>query len=135
MKKRNIMKTLFAGTMTLGMALSVSPAFASETQEGTPTDPAELWLVKELNVAPGITKEEQSFTFDFEQTHFNDSTEDLNTHLATNLDQELTVSSTNKISSVNVLAKAQFPSAGKYTFTVTEDEQNDLTDDGYGLTV
>lgn len=135
MKKRNIMKTLFAGTMTLGMALSISPAFAAETQAGTPTDPAELWLVKELNIAPGITKGEQSFTFDFEQTLFNDSTENLNTHLASNLDQELTVSSTNKISSVNVLANATFPSAGKYTFTVTEDEQNDLTDDGYGLTV
>ena len=134
MKKRNIKKTLFAGTMALGMALSVSPAFAKEVQEGTEAKPAELWLAKELNVAEGVTYDSKEFNFDFTLTHFNDVAKIDNT-LNTLLDTTLTVSSGDKVDSKNVLTNKTFTAAGKYTFSVIENAENDLDDKGYGLTV
>lgn len=137
MKKRNIMKTLFAGTMTLGMALSISPALAISDEEiykGDENHPAELWLAKELNVAEGVTYDSKEFNFDFTLTHFNDVTK-VDNKLNDLLDTTLTVSSDEKKDSKNVLYNKTFDAAGKYTFDVIEDEQNDLDDKGYGLTV
>lgn len=133
MKKRNIMKTLFAGTMTLGMALSISPAFAQDVQTGTESNPAELWLAKELNIADGVSWDGQSFTFDFNQTGFNGAIP--TTNYTVNLDTTLTVSSSDTVDSKNVLAGKSFPAAGMYTYTVTETGDDDLDEDGYGLTL
>lgn len=137
MKKRNIMKTLFAGTMTLGMALSITPALAitdEEIYKGDENHPAELWLAKELNVAEGVTYSSKEFNFDFTLTHFNGVEKKDNT-LDTLLDTTLTVSSSDKIDSKNVLAGKTFAAAGKYTFNVIENAKNELDDKGYGLTV
>ena len=133
MKKKNIMKTLFAGTMTLGMALSATPVFAQEVQQGFENAPAELWLAKELDIADGVEWSGQTFSFDFEQTAFNGSASIEG--YTVNLDTTLTVSSSDKIDSKNVLAGKQFPAAGVYTYTVTETGNDNLDDDGYGLTL
>ena len=133
MKKRNIMKTLFAGTMTLGMALSISPAFAKVEQEGTENSPAELWLAKELNIADGVTLGGTDFKFIFTQTGYNN--EAPSTSYQVPINSTLTVSSEDKTDSENVLENVEFPAAGIYTYTVTEDGSDDLNEDGYGLTL
>ena len=135
MKKRNIMKTLFAGTMTLGMALSISPAFAVDDNiaYGTPDDPVQLWLTKKLDIANGVTFNEQNFNFDFKFISFSGG-EPSQTDLDTMLDTTLAVSSNNseKMKSKNVLDGVTFDAAGKYTFEVDETNEDNLAD-GFGL--
>ena len=131
MKKRNIMKTLFAGTMTLGMALSVSPAFAKEVQEGTENNPAELWLAKELNIADGVTLGDTDFKFIFTQTGYNNGAPSTNYQVPIN--PTLTVSSNDKTDSKNVLENVKFPAAGVYTYTVSEDQTGDKGAEEYGM--
>lgn len=135
MKKRNIMKTLFAGTMTLGMALSISPAFAVDDNiaYGTPDDPAQLWLTKKLDIANGVTFNEQNFNFDFKFISFSGG-DPSQTDLDTMLDTTLAVSSNNseKKKSKNVLDGVTFDAAGKYTFEVDETNEDNLAD-GFGL--
>lgn len=133
MNKRKLMSSLFAGAMTLGMILSVSPVFAEEVQNGTEAQPAELWLAKELKVADGITYEAKEFNFDFTLDDFSGGAvrqDDIDTLL----DTTLAVSSTNKVNSVNVLEGKTFDAAGVYTFIVVEEEIDDM-DNGYGLNV
>lgn len=137
MNKRKLMSSLFASAMTLGMTLSVNPVFADEVQNGTEAHPAELWLAKELNIADGVTYNTDNskvFKFDFTLTEFSGGTP-TQSGLNDLLDTTLTVSSSDPVDSKNVLAGKKFNAAGVYTFTVEENEKNNLDQDGYGLTV
>lgn len=140
MKKRNIMKTLFAGTMTLGMALSVSPAFATgDYPEWNEDDTPNVVITKNLNVAAdAITFADMTFTFHFNLTDDTVAAEldnDLKSFTATatikdnDTDTGVITSTTE-----NVLNDKIFPAAGVYTYKVTEDQTGDKGDGAYGLT-
>lgn len=136
MKKRNIMKTLFAGTMTLGMALSISPAFAVGDNNviiGTEQNPAKAYIVKELNIEKGITYED-TFEFDFNlikegSTTVNDDTKDKKISITIDSDD-----SDHRVAK-NIFDQdgLTYQTAGIYTYEVTENGTTSLVD-GYGLT-
>ena len=140
MKKRNIMKTLFAGTMTLGMALSISPAFATgDYPEWNESDTPNVVITKNLNVAADVIDfDDMNFTFNFtlkEDTvaaELEDSLESF-TATATIRDND---TDTGVITGTtgNILNGKKFPAAGVYTYKVTEDQTGDKGDGAYGLT-
>lgn len=140
MKKRNIMKTLFAGTMTLGMALSISPAFATgDYPEWNEGDTPNVVITKNLNVAAdAITFTDMIFTFHFNLTDDTVAAEldnDLKSFTATatikdnDTDTGVITSTTE-----NVLNDKIFPAAGVYTYKVTENQTGDKGEEQYGLT-
>lgn len=129
MKKRNIMKTLFAGTMTLGMALSVSPAFAVDK----PAEPVKAYLVKQLDIAEGITYN-KTFTFDFDLQKIGSEAVAQGDG---DVKIEIPVNQTNNIVAKNIFDKdgLTYNAAGIYTYKVTEQvDDNEASEGEYGLT-
>lgn len=140
MKKRNIMKTLFAGTMTLGMALSISPAFATGNnpvwEEG---DKPNVVITKNLNVAAdAIDFDDMNFTFNFtlnKDTVAAELDDNLKSFTATatirdnDTDTGVITSTTD-----NILNGKKFPAAGVYTYEVKESQDGDKGENQYGLT-
>lgn len=144
MKKKNIMKTLFAGTMTLGMALSATPVFAVERTTTPPTwnegESPEIVITKNLNVAADVINfENMTFTFNFELE--SDTVEE---ELVSDL-QKFTASTTIRDndtdtgiitnSTDNILKNKKFPTGGVYTYKITESQTGEKSpEDEYGLT-
>jgi|GEM_PF-2161098 len=129
MKKRNIMKTLFAGTMTLGMALSVSPAFAVDK----PAEPVKAYLVKQLDIAEGITYN-KTFTFDFDLQKIGSETV---AQGVGDVEIKIPVDQTNNIVAKNIFDEGclTYDAAGIYTYKVAEQVDDDEAKEGeYGLT-
>lgn len=140
MKKRNIMKTLFAGTMTLGMALSISPAFATgDYPEWNEGDTPNVVITKNLNVAAdAIAFDDMTFTFNFNlkddtvAAELEDSLKSF-TATATIKDND---TGTGVITGTtdNILNGKKFPAAGVYTYEVKESQDDDKGEKQYGLT-
>lgn len=131
MKKRNIMKTLFAGTMTLGMALSITPAFAVDK----PEEPVKAYLVKQLDIAEGITYN-KTFTFCFDLQKIGSETVETGVG---DVEIDIPVDQTNNIVAKNIFDEGclTYDAAGIYTYKVTEphDSATDEAKEGeYGLT-
>lgn len=129
MKKRNIMKTLFAGTMTLGMALSVSPAFAKEK----PSEDVKAYLVKQLDIADGITyNNDFRFKFDLKYKNSEAVADSVGDSTIT-----IPVTNNNPIVAKNIFDKdgLNYESAGIYTYEVTEYQDGEKKEsEEYGLT-
>lgn len=130
MKKRNIMKTLFAGTMTLGMALSVSPAFAVDNETNI-----EAYLVKELNIEDGIN---YTKTFDFKFDLIKNGTAAVTGDTG---DKTISIDISSNDSDHKVAKNIfgdgglEYNAAGIYTYNVEETTPDapDQNDSNYGL--
>ncbi|QUN12954.1 hypothetical protein KEC48_16060 [Clostridium sp. C1] len=130
MKKRNIMKTLFAGTMTLGMALSVSPAFAVDNETNI-----EAYLVKELNIEDGIN---YTKTFDFKFDLIKNGTAAVTGDTGDKtISIEISSNDSDHKVAKNIFGDGglEYNAAGIYTYNVEETTQDapDLDDPNYGL--
>ena len=129
MNKRKLMSSLFAGAMTLGMTLSVSPVFAKTA----PAKPVAAYLVKQLDVADGITYSKE-FAFNFDLISKNSETV---SGITGDKTISIEVSNANPIVAKNIFdADAlQYTSAGIYTYEVTESQDGEKqSTDTYGLT-
>ncbi|BFK23647.1 hypothetical protein F300043A5_19420 [Massilimicrobiota timonensis] len=130
MKKRNIMKTLFAGTMTLGMALSISPAFAVDNETNI-----EAYLVKELNIANGINYTE---TFDFKFDLIKNGTAAVTGDTGDKtISIEISSNDSDHKVAKNIFGDGglEYNAAGIYTYNVEETTQDapEQDDPDYGL--
>lgn len=146
MNKRKLMSSLFAGAMTLGMTLSVSPVFAVEPNDnvlvGTENSPvSEAYLVKQLNIAEGI-EYENTFIFDFDLTKIGtveNNNEELDKEITISIakDDTATVVGNERYirKEVNIFGEnaLNYTSAGIYTYDVTETTKSNLVGE-YGLT-
>ena len=127
--RRKLIGILLAGTMVMGMGASVMAAPATG-EEGSP---AGVDIVKNLQMADGITTPNVTFTFDFAKV--TSDAPDIT-------DAEIIYTSADKDSDVqnglaeiqkstgNILENVTFPHAGIFTYTVTE---NGTDDEGYGM--
>lgn len=130
MKKRNIMKTLFAGTMTLGMALSVSPAFAVDNETNI-----EAYLVKELNIEDGIN---YTKTFDFKFDLIKNGTAAVTGDTGDKtISIEISSNDSDHKVAKNIFGDGglEYNAAGIYTYNVEETTPDapDQNDSNYGL--
>ena len=127
--RRKLIGILLAGTMVMGMGASVMAAPAT----GTEDSPAGVDIVKNLQMADGITTPNETFTFDFAKV--TSDAPDIK-------DAEIVYTSADKDSDVqnglaeiqkstgNILENVTFPHAGIFTYTVTENGTDAV---GYGM--
>lgn len=132
MKNKKIVKKLFAGVMALSLCFGTNMvAFAEPAGDSTQAPRASL--TKELDIAEGIQTPEVTFTFNFVQdkegTYQTKGGEGLpvatteyaldSVNLMFTSNDEQTDGKIVK-ESKNILADAEFPTAGVYKYTVTE---------------
>lgn len=121
---------LLAGTMVMGMGVTV----AASPSEGTEKDPAGVEIVKDLELAYGVTTPNETFTFDFAKVT-SDAPDIQDAKIAytdkdTDEDAQPGELATIRKSTANILEGVQFPHAGVFTYTVTE---NGTDAEGYGM--
>ncbi len=137
MKNKKIVKKLFAGVMALSLCLGTTGIVAVAAPEDEAAKTTTVSLTKELDIADGIQTPKVTFTFNFAQdkggtyqtkggkglpvatTEY--ALDPVNLMFTSNDEQ-----TDGKIvkESKNILAKAEFPTAGVYKYTVTEEAGN-----------
>lgn len=151
-KTKKLFGIIMAAMLTATMLLGSFSASAEDPvlQEGTEGNPAGAYIIKEFNMAEGISiTEAAGYTFTFTATlnevdggsasdeKYND-VKQIVKDIEYNYGEEVTDEDTKKDGiqfnkTVNLLDKVTFPHAGEYKYTVVEKDIG-FNDNGYGLT-
>lgn len=144
MKNKKIVKKLFAGVMALSLCLGTTGIVAVAAPEDEAAKTNAVSLTKELDIADGIQTPKVTFTFNFAQDTEGTyqtkggglpvATTEYPLHSVKLMFTADDVQKDGKIvkESKNILAKAEFPTAGVYKYTVTEEVGDTSVENGNG---
>lgn len=145
MKNKKIVKKLFAGVMALSLCLGTTGIVAVAAPEDEAAKTNAVSLTKELDIADGIQTPKVTFTFNFKQDKEGTyktkggeglpvATTEYALHSVNLMFTADDVKKDGKIvkESKNILANVEFPNAGVYKYTVTEEAGDTSVENGNG---